>query len=1383
MKRVLGLDLGSTSIGWALVNEAESNDEKSSIVRLGVRVIPLTTDEESDFEKGNSITTNANRQLRRSMRRNIHRYKLRRRNLKSLLKSLGWIDDDTILSEDGDSTTFETLKLRATAASEKISLEDFAKVLFMINKKRGYKSSRKSSDEGLSEDDSLDAMSVAIELIERGITPGVYCYELAKKCDKFIKKNLPQFFKSDLLRERELIWNTQAQYYPDLLTDEVFRKVQLKNKRETTAYFYAAHNIKVEDLKAKDALKQIYQWRSEAINKQLTLSQFVLVLSELNAELSSSSGYLADISDRSKELYFQKKTVGQYLFDIISEDPHNRLKNLVFYRQDYEKEFDKIWGVQSKYHKELTPELKDKIKNRIIFYQRPLKSKKGLIDYCEFESREVKVSIDGKVKTKINGLRVAPKSSPYFQEFKIWQKINDIKMGSLIGTNDSPLTIEDKNILSRYLTYSDKITKKDLIKLLWSGDTNRDINFEEIQGNTTLSAFYEAAKRIVERDPRWTNKFASKYREKDMAMVKKFLDLKNIDGSFLFFDSSKDPNKQKSFLLWHLLYSYESDNSRSGVDSLIKKVMKLLNIEDEEDAKIIIKIKFAEDYGNLSTKAMRKILPYLKEGRQYSEACEDAGYKHSKRSLTKQEIKEKIYLDKLPIVPKNSLRNPVVEKILNQMVHVINQVASTYGKPDAVRVELSRDLKSSSKERQRATTEIAKAQKNNTRIKDILMQSPFGLTNPSRNDIIRYRLYEELKNNAYKCLYCDNYIDRTELFTHKYDIEHIIPQARLFDDSFANKTIVHRGCNLKKSNRTAIDYIEEEYGKEGLNSFKARVERLLKNEDISKAKANRLLMREEEIPEDFVSRDMRNTQYISRKALEMLEDFVPDVFATSGSITARLREEWQLVNVMKELNWDKYEKLGLIEILEDKDGNEFGRIQNWSKRNDHRHHAMDALTVAFTSRSLIQYLNLLNQGDEKESLASRLKEKVTMVDSRGRRHIRPPFEMKSFRREAKKHLDEILVSIKSKTKVVTPNVNKISLKNGKHMLVSQLTPRGQLHKETIYGKKKTYATKYLKVGSTFDQETIQMVANKAERNALMKRLEEFDNDPKKAFAGKNSPKKNPIFLDENEEIQLPEKVKLVWFEDVYTIKKDVTPDLKIEQVINPYVKKALQRRLDECDGDKKEAFSDLEKNPIYLHEDKKGGITIKKVTIKGPNKVVAIHSKKDKDGVCILDHNQKTLPVDFVALGNNHHVSFFLDKEGEIHEVLVSFYEATQTAMDGLPIFNEHYNEHLGWKHLLTLKQNEYVVMPDPETDFDPRNYNLMDKNNYHLISKHLFRVQKFSDGDYYFRHHLDTMVEEVRELKDVTWMRKGLKKVHELIEQGMTKVRVNHIGEIVQVY
>ena len=145
MKKVLGLDLGTTSIGWAMVNQAENNEEKSSIIRAGVRVNPLTTDEKDAFEKGKAVTTNTDRRLKRSMRRNLQRYKLRRNELVSILKELGWIDDSTILAEHGNRSTFETYELRSKACTESVSLTELARVLLMINKKRGYKSNRKAN--------------------------------------------------------------------------------------------------------------------------------------------------------------------------------------------------------------------------------------------------------------------------------------------------------------------------------------------------------------------------------------------------------------------------------------------------------------------------------------------------------------------------------------------------------------------------------------------------------------------------------------------------------------------------------------------------------------------------------------------------------------------------------------------------------------------------------------------------------------------------------------------------------------------------------------------------------------------------------------------------------------------------------------------------------------------------------------------------------------------------------------------------------------------------------------------------------------------------------------------------------------------------------------
>ena len=125
MKNILGLDLGTNSIGWAYVKQAQNDSEKSEIVELGVRVNPLTVDEKTNFEKGKPISTNADRTLKRGARRNLQRYKLRRQELIELLKEYQVISEKTILAEDGKGTTFETLRLKAKTSQFQPAIETF----------------------------------------------------------------------------------------------------------------------------------------------------------------------------------------------------------------------------------------------------------------------------------------------------------------------------------------------------------------------------------------------------------------------------------------------------------------------------------------------------------------------------------------------------------------------------------------------------------------------------------------------------------------------------------------------------------------------------------------------------------------------------------------------------------------------------------------------------------------------------------------------------------------------------------------------------------------------------------------------------------------------------------------------------------------------------------------------------------------------------------------------------------------------------------------------------------------------------------------------------------------------------------------------------------
>ena len=656
MKKILGLDLGTTSLGWALVNE--SKEEKSSIEKVGVRIIPLTTDEETDFQKGKSTTLNANRTSKRGARRNLHRYKLRRKALKDILLQHNIISDKAKLTNEDSNRHHEIWELRAKAATERIQLEEFARVLFAINKKRGYKSNRKAKDEG--DGQAVDGMELAKKLYNENLTPG----ELMLKRLQANKKGSPDFYRSDLQNEFQRIWEKQKEFYPVLFTEKL--KQELKDKNRNATYKICENPFGLAGIKRSTKGKELklenYQWRVKGLSEQLDLEQVVIVFQEINGQISSSSGLLSEISDRSKALYFKKQTVGQYLCNQIKSNPHNRLKKQVFYRQDYLDEFEKIWETQAKFYAELTNELKIQIRDIIIFYQRRLKSQKGLISICELEGKEMVIKTEGKSKRKIIGPKVCPKSSPLFQEFKIWQKLNDLEFVNIKTKEKQTPAIELKELLFNELNIKEGLSVREVL-----GFTNlkaKDgwgLNFKNgLDGNHTNATLFKKYKQIVDtsgHEIEW-NKLDSIQTVKTIETVFSALGIKT---EILHFSTDLEGHSftdQLAYQFWHLLYSYEGDDSKTGDEKLIEKLKERFGFE-REYAKLISPVVFEDDYGSLSTKAMLKIITHLKVGYAYSEAALSAGYKHS-NYLTKEENKSRALEDKLELLPKNSLRNPVV---------------------------------------------------------------------------------------------------------------------------------------------------------------------------------------------------------------------------------------------------------------------------------------------------------------------------------------------------------------------------------------------------------------------------------------------------------------------------------------------------------------------------------------------------------------------------------------------------------------------------------------------------------------------------------------------------------------------------------------------------
>ncbi|WP_366183912.1 type II CRISPR RNA-guided endonuclease Cas9 [Flavobacterium ovatum] len=1344
MKKILGLDLGTTSIGWAYINEAESDNETSAIINSGVRIVPLTTDEEADFKKGNTISINADRTLKRGARRGLQRFKQRRNALLQAFRGINFITSNYVYAETGKQTTFSSYKLRAKSATEQISKEELVQVLLMLNKKRGYKSSRKAKT--AEEGDAIDGMKIAKELNDKNQTPGEWVYNLLLNGGKFI----PDFYRSDLQTELEKIIIFQNQFYPEIVTLKLLEEIQGKTRTATSQHFTKSLKIELSENKGtrEETKLQHYKWRNDGLSCALDIKVIAFILTEINNQINQSSGYLGAISDRSKELYFNQETVGQFQFKQLEQNSHAKLKNQVFYRQDYLDEFEQIWETQSKFYPELDEKLKIEVRDITIFYQRKLKSQKHLVSFCEFEK----------------GHKAIPKSSPLFQDFRIWQNLNNIVVKN--ETTKEPFILDEelKKNIAQELLFKESMTDVQMLTFCELKKGTYTVNFKKIEGNRTNTALFKAFEKIVAIEG-YDLDFTKMSPLEIKDAISPLFETIGINTNLLYFDTSIEGNdfdKQPYYQLWHLLYSAEED------EVLKQTLMKKFGF-NENHIPFLLNINLQADYGSLSARAIKKVLPHLMDGHIYDKACLLTGYNHSS-SLTTEQNESRILKKQLELLKKNSLRNPVVEKILNQMINVINAIIEdpAMGKPDEIRVELARELKANNEQRNEMTKAINNATKTHDDIRKLLAVE-YGIARVTRNDIIRYKLWKETGGIS---LYTGKPIEPSRLFTKDYDIEHIIPKSRLFDDSFSNKTLCERTLNIEKSNKTAYSFLQEKFTEEEFDQFEKRIKSMFGK--ISRTKQNKLLMADHQIPEGFIDRQLRETQYIAKKAKEILLEVSRNVTATIGSVTDKLREDWELIDVMQELNWNKYDTLGLTYEEKGKNGERLYKIKDWTKRNDHRHHAMDAITVAFTKPAYIQYLNNLNartNTDKKGNSIIGIENKYLKRDKNNKlRFIEP---MPNFRSEAKKQLESILISYKAKNKVVTNNKN-ITKKSGGTNQKIQLTPRGQLHKETVYGKMQQYATKEEKVNANFTQDYIAKVAKKEYREALWKRLSENDNDPKKAFTGKNTLAKTPIYISLEDNIVVPEKVKMVWLEDNYTIRKDITPDLKLEKVIDVGLREILQNRLNEFKGDAKKAFVNLDENPIWQNKVK--GIAMKRVTISGVSNAQALHTKKDNFGNEILDKDENPIPVDFVSTGNNHHVAIYRDEKGNLQEEVVSFYDAVVRKNLGLSVINKTHKN--GWEFLFTMKQNEYFIFPSDS--FEPQEVDLLNPENYHLISPNMFRVQKFGSllSGFWFRHHLETQIEVPKILKGITF--KVIQSSNNL--KDIIKIRINHLGQIVQI-
>lgn len=1344
MRKIIGLDPGISGTGFAYVEEPTERGEVARIVDCGVSVNTLSKDERTSFERGDVFTTNADRRTARSFRRNIQRFKLRRENLIKIFFREGWIADRHDLVSSGRRDAHELYGLRAKAATEEISLKDLARVFLMINAKRGYKSSRRlaKSDDGT----VIDAIDVALQLMRTHQTPGQYAYGLVSAG----KKVLTGFYPSDLKTEVRRIIDFQKQF--DKRVEGLSAALDCGNRREALKCTGSVLGVEPLTVKGRGAERrnELYRLRDAALSEQLSPDALALVIAEICGEAASSSGLLAQISDRSKQLHRSdaKKgerdtmTIGEYLWGLIREDKMRSLKNITFFRRDYMDEFEQIWSTQCKFHPELIDPLKKEIGARTIFYQRCLRSQKNLIAFCEFETRN----------------RVAPKSSPLFQEFRMWEQLINIRIKEKFNREEEyPLTVEMMEGLARELRFRKEMSGQEIMKFFFGCNAKKYcINLRRINGNGTYASIITAMLAVVDRIE--GTEYALDGTLESDAKEDIILNVFEREG----FSTAFLADEEEMERLWHLLYSY--DDSVSGDEGLYDLLAKSLGIH-QALLSPLVNCPFEEEYGSLSAKAMKRILPFFKEGKQYDEACECAGYRHS-HWFTAEENAQRELLDRLPLLRMGSLRNPLVEQMVNAALQVVNELMAKYGRPDEIRLELPRQLCLSREGRQRMYKDILRNEKRNVAIARFLKDE--GLcANPSMSDIEKYRLWCEL-GPEHKALYSGREIPLVLLFSHgeEINIEHIIPKALQYDDSLSNKTLEYRDVNLDKGNRTGFDYMTS-LGDAALEEYKARVKWLYDNQSlaaagtvcgISKKKYENLLNSRKDIKERVTGRDIAEVSYISRKLKSILECAVRNVVVTNGSITKALRNEWGLEGVLKELNFERYEKCGLVETVMNSKGQPIRKIKDWTKRMDQRHHAMDALTVAFTSRKLVNWY-------------SRPKAVQETVE------IGTPMPKQIFRSEVKAALERIIVWYKIDGRAVTRATNRIKAGNERVIVQETLTPRGQLHKETLYGRRVENCVETHRIGKDTTFEVISKVRDAKVREALWMRLKANDGDAVKAFTGKNSLSKNPLKTADGHEVG--RKVEVLGRRFVYCVRKpisEVNDEKVLEDVFDAQIRSII-RNYAESHGGLANLPKDILNEPVWFNKEK--GIAIKSVHLRVSANLYGIRVKRDVYGEPVLDGTGATMPGAFVNPRSNHHAEIYVNSEGKHEQRIISLIDCVNRHVKGLPLTDEEEMRGKGYRLLLSIRRNELFVFPDEETGFDPTQIDVFSPENRGIVAEHLFKCQKITMGEYVFGHQYSTKSfgndKADTIIKGHIWKSIGSLKFFDKV----VKIRASHTGDV----
>jgi CRISPR/Cas system Type II protein with McrA/HNH and RuvC-like nuclease domain len=1205
-KTILGLDLGTNSIGWALIQNDFENKE-GKILGMGSRIIPMGQ-ELSKFEQGQAQTKNANRRIARGIRKLNKRYKQRRNKLIYVLQRLGMLPEQIRLAEPFTNplkldkvsilpieknqkqySALDLLKLRVRALNEPISLQELGRIIYLFNQLRGYSG-------GGNEPEKEESNEEETENEEKKGSQSYVAF------GKILSLSEPEkvTFKGKELNKRKIIVETED----GELEGDTFLEILKVNESLELLVNITSSKKYGETITFKLPNKTNWRKKMENLEKELT-------------ELSK---------ERGREVY-----LSEYFLSILKENKWAKIRNNVILRSRYQSEFDKIWDTQSliegsplnnilkKISKEklseilqfIFPGTKDTqekyrqagvekglyhvVRNQIIYYQRDLKDQNHLISDCRFEKGEKAIA----------------KSHPVFQEYKIWEQINKLT----INTKTEDGKNRKGEIKYRYVDRPIPASLKE-----WLFDELQDK--KEISFGTVFNKLKKEYKLKEGVDFLNGMNPKAKLRGNETKLTFKKSLGEQLWGSLGLFE------RDRQIELWDILYNakgseYDLESERtSRVLDFINKYS--INIPNPEQTAIqISKIKFSRSYAALSSNAIEKILPLVRSGKYFSndfseslketiiklvnetvsdpfekaaqeylennvEVLAEGGVinayatilvygRHTAKEYGENE-KIKSYKDVKRLTP-GELRNPLVEQLISEALMVVKDIWRQYGKPDEVRLELARELKNNAERRAKIYKSNNDNQKANDEIKSLLIELKQEITlaniekyklwlsqenfadeyvkrykDPSKSEIEKMKLWRE---QGHVSPYTGQPIPLSELFDReRYDIDHIIPKSRYFDDSFTNKVICEKSINKEKNNKTAMEYFEHGSSIPSVFSKTDFIDHV--NKRFQGIKRKNLLSTK--VPEDPITRQIKETQYISVRVKEELNKIVgnENVKTTTGGVTDYLRNQWGLTdkfkNILKqryknvqpvvaELEYEKYvsvfekkkkeyeEKkipftdveLSKEQFIESFNLNYFQNknsqlvIKGWSKRIDHRHHAIDALIIACTEPAHIKRLNDLNKelqtwlDEHKKDLLpdfegspAELLDEILNLDEKKQKEIFTQIEKfkviglpwKGFPEDAEKEIQNIIISQKPKDKLLIQSDGRGA---------PQIKIRGQLHEGTLYGKSQgveAYRIPLSKFsGKKFATEkTIDKVVNDYLKMALKQHLKDFDNKKEEAFS-------------------------------------------------------------------------------------------------------------------------------------------------------------------------------------------------------------------------------------------------------------------------------------------